>query len=726
MPGPRTAAVAIAWVSLLLGVCRVAGDTLTVLHTNGLEGRLRPGRYFDEERGGMARIVRLLRDANADGQALVLDGGNALGPDPISRMDRGRFFISLMDSAAYTAMVPGNHDLDYGSDSLAVRAREAPFAMLAANLRDSTGKVVTASHVVVERRGMRILLAGVMSPSLAEVLNPTRTAGVGIQDPGAALSQAFEGVADSVDLVIVLAHMPESEVVQLARGRSEVDLFVAGGPTRPLTKGGETHLVRLASGTWIASAPGRGAAVGRLDLLLDRGQGSGVTITEVRGALLPVDAELPESPQIRGLIDQQEWLFAREGQRPVAQLVAPVEDSHAFMAELARRAIRAEVGIVNYGALRPVRLHGSVRMSHIDTLVRYDDILVRVELTGKRLRQLVRDSESRQRSGQKLTIAGYDRDTHAIGGVPVEDGEVYRAATTGYLASGGDGYFGPAIRQTAVRHPELSMRGMAMAYLAAHPEPVAQLARRREAYRSWNIESRLAGSLSQVGLNDGAQQYGGVSLMTGRAALAWNTSLTTRLSRKSAASVVTGDVSTSYGRLRRDGDSDEAVDRVNLDLVYTRRRSSLSPYGGLSATTVWTAAPQQEHPLTLRGSAGVSARLSETALIRFGLGVERDILVDRYQAGLEVAPEARLDLPRGNAISSHGKLFFGAADPRALSMETYNSVVISVYGQLKATLDANLFLHWDDRVGETGLKSEIRFGLGYVWGGRWVPRGTWW
>ncbi|MFH1571232.1 MAG: 5'-nucleotidase C-terminal domain-containing protein [Gemmatimonadota bacterium] len=712
-----------AWLTLTwAGPAMPAGtETLTVLHTNDMVGRLGPGPYYDEVRGGMARLVRLLRAANADSQALVLDGGNALGPDPISQMDAGRFFVSLMDSAGYTALVPGNHGLNYGPDTLRARAREAGFPFLAANVT-AGGAPLLAASAVVQRAGLRILLTGAVSSGVSRVLNPLRARGLAVTDPVQAVAQVLAAVPpDSVDLVIALAYMPTEEALQLARALPRLNLIIAGDTERAPLKGGTTHLVELVSGTRIASTPGEGAAVGRLDLDLVRDAAGRVVIRDVRASLLPVTEDLPEDPEIVRLIEEQEWLFARAGERPVARLRGEVPESRQFLAEVMRRSMRAEVGILNYGAIRPIRLSGEVHMAHIDTLVRFDDILVRIAVSGARLKQLAADAAGRDKPGQKLAFSGYDPATQTIGGVPVEDGEAYSAATTAYLAGGGDGYFSPATYAGGVAHPELSLRDIAVGYLEAHPDPLARLAATRAEYRTWKATSRVTGSLTFTELNSRARRYGGISTMGGRNALAWNTSINSRLTRNAVASLTTADLRTSYGRVRQDGGSLEAADRISVDVVYTRREPKPSPFVAANATTVWTVPEAQDRPLTLRGSAGLSTRLGQKVTTRLGLGLERDFAAQRNQLGLEVAPEARLAVARGNTLNTSGKVFIGATEPRRLSAEWYNSLAISLRGNLRATVDANLFFHWDSKVDRVGLKSEMQMGVAYAWDGRWVP-----
>jgi len=705
---------------ILCAAATARGDILTVLHTNDLGGRLRPGAYHDETRGGMARLVRALRDLAADGDPLILDGGNALGPDPIAHMDGGRFFASLMDSAGYAAMVPGNHGLNYGPDTLAARAAAVDFAIVGANvLQDGTDEPLLTSHLIVERGGLRILVTGVVSPGLTRVLNPRRVTGLHLGDPGAALTAVLEQAADSADVVIALAHMPMAEAVALARAQPRVDVFVVGGSDRSPTKGGSTHSVELANGVRIVATPGEGSAIGRLDLEVTRDRQGRARVGHVTAELLELTVQLPADGGIARLIEEQEWLFELAGQREIVELRGVVPDSRQFLAELMRRALGAEAAFVNHGAIRPMRLAGTVRQAHIDTLVRFNDILVRLSLSGNELKRLAGEAAGRTKAGQKLSFSGYDPARHSIGGVPVEGGEQYSVVTTGYLASGGDGFLPAASYDAGVAHPELSLENIALGFLASQVNPMARLASTRAQYRTWKVTALMNGALTLTELNARAADYR-VPTMSGRDALAWRTSGHGRAVRASAASVVTADLRSTYGRVRQDGQSRESVDRVTADVVYTRREPVPSPFAGVNVSTVWSAPGAEERPLTMRGSAGLSTRLGPRASTRFGLAVERDFRASTSQVGLEIDPEARIPLSGGNVLRTNTKLFFGATETRKVSMQSYNSLNIALWGNLKATIDANLFLHWDNQVEKLGTKSEVQVGIGYAWGGRWA------
>ena len=698
--------------------------TLTVLFTNDLKGQLRPGPYFGEMRGGMARMVRLLRELDPRGDAVILDGGDALGPDPMAQLDGGRLFAALMDRAGYDAMVPGNHGLNYGIDTLVTRQREAGFPLVAANLVDvDSGEPLLTPSVILGRAGVRVLVTGVLPLETRRVINPITTAGIDITDPESALQEllATHQRGRDFDFAVVLAHMHPLQALQLAQNVGGIDLFIAGDNPTGDVRGASVELVRLASGARVVSAPQAGAGVGRVDVELAASMpdGTDLEVRSVSAVLIPVDDRVPDDPEVLRMIEAREEAYRSRGQSVVGTITEEIADSPQFVCDVMRHALGTEAGILNMGALRPTSLTGPVRVAQIDSLVRFDDQLVALSLTGEQLVTMAGESRRRPPAGQRLVFSGFDPAAEAVGGIPLQKQEEYSVAVTRYLASGGDDYFGPAAMADATVH-ELELGQVVTGFLARHPEPLRTLARARNLGSSWKSRTQFTNALTLTSLNEDAGLYKGVSSISGRDAMAWNAVVNARASRTTSRGAMALDVKSSFGQVRERDRFREAADRLDADLVYSLQRRQPAPFVAAAMNTVWTAPSGDERPLTLRGSAGVHSTVSKSLSARLGLGLERDFVEETNQVGLEVVPEYRRRLAGGNALNSKAKLFMSATESRKVSLQQFNSLVINFSGDLHITVDANFFFHWDNEVSEPALKSELQVGFGYVWDGKWV------
>lgn len=160
----------------------------------------------------------------------------------------------------------------------------------------------------------------------------------------------------------------------------------------------------------------------------------------------------------------------------MATINEEIVDSPQFISDLMRQTLETDVGVLNLGALRPRSLGGQVQLAQIDNLLRFDDQLVSVVVTGEQLLGMAGSSSQRTRSGQQLVFSDFDQDTEKVGGIALHKQEEYTVATTRYLASGGDDYFERSSESAAVIH-ELELSQAVSRFLASHPEPLRSLAR---------------------------------------------------------------------------------------------------------------------------------------------------------------------------------------------------------------------------------------------------------
>ena len=697
----------LACLLVFQGTARVGAEEIqrvTIFHTNDLEGRLLPSTYFDEPgRGGFARLVAML--GGADDRTLILDAGDALGESQLARFGQGALVAELMGRAGYTALAVGNHEFDYGLDTLRLRAQQMGCPLLGANI-EIPGETPLKKWVLIERAGLKVALTGLLSPAAQRVINPLRNPGLLIGDPSVALAEILPEMKEA-DYVIALVHMEEEEALGIAQAFPDLDLVLAGGFRSVAKKNAAPHQMQLASGTRVLSTPGRGAFVGRVDIELARTP-SGLEERQFDVCLLPLDESVAPDPQVEGMVRQQAEAYARSGEEIVGRLMGEVNDTPKLVTEVLRYALDAEVGMLNFGTLHGVGLAGEIALGDIRRLVRYDDYLVALDLKGGELVRLAAESKGRKKEGQRLVFAGYDPGKGKVNGRKLVLDETYRLATTVYLAEGGDGYF--ASRRLEDRGTDLPVLQQSI---------VDYVRQRREGPERdvvWKLRSKLNTALAWTGLSERASAYQDVSFLGGKSAMSWNALYEVQLNREMPSGRIENLLRSNYGQVRADGDFREAADRLQFDMTYKRETRQPAPFAALALNTVWTE--QDERPLNLRGSAGLHKVFGERAKVRFGLGLERDFAAGSNDLGLEILPEYKAEWGKTN-LSSSVKLFVGASQVRTVSLQQYNSLALHLHSDLHLTLDANFFAHRSDKVGAAGLKSELQAGLGYVWSDKW-------
>jgi 5'-nucleotidase len=235
--------------------------TLTVFHNNDGESNLVNAGSGLEDYGGVARFATVVADAkaavpngNRNGSILVSSGDNFLaGPEFNASIEDGVWYDAMaLDMLGYDAIQLGNHDFDFGPDTLAAFIGDGfsspgtpPY--IAANLDFSAEPALQAladdgvivASTVVEEDKETFGIVGVVTPNLPFISSPRDV----VVDPDltTVLQDAIdEFEADGVDQIILISHLQGvNEDIALAATLDGVDVMVAGGGDEVLANSGD-------------------------------------------------------------------------------------------------------------------------------------------------------------------------------------------------------------------------------------------------------------------------------------------------------------------------------------------------------------------------------------------------------------------------------------------------------------------------------------------------------
>jgi 2',3'-cyclic-nucleotide 2'-phosphodiesterase (5'-nucleotidase family) len=463
-------------------------DSLVVFHTNDTHAQLMPYtlKGGPPAGGAAARAALIGRVRGSDrARTLLLDAGDVFQGTPYFTFYRGRPDYTLMTRMGYDAGILGNHDLDDGPAAWRRAASEARFPLLSANLygaAESTwalGDSVSAedqkgarwvgrTKVPAEARlryltrrfkvltlpsGLRVALFGLVTADVATIVAVRPNGGVAVGDPVTVAKKLVPELRRQADVVIAVTHLGVEQDRKLAERVPGIDLIVGGHSHTPLQK---PILVHNATpngydGTVIVQAGSRGVWLGRTVLYLN-----GRTLTRYAGSLLPVNPADGEDASVLAFLKPLTDSMSVLMDRPVFRTTEPVPSSGLrdgetplgnFVADVARDAGQAEVGIVNSGGIRAPLPQGQITAGDIYSVVPFDNEVTVVTMPGWLLRQLLDFGARRlgkggfpQVSGVSFTIRGDHATDIKVGGRVLESERKYRVATIDFLISGGDGY----------------------------------------------------------------------------------------------------------------------------------------------------------------------------------------------------------------------------------------------------------------------------------------------
>jgi 5'-nucleotidase len=170
-----------------------------------------------EAGAGAADMVGLWQkefDYSQDGPFLVLSGGDMWTGPAVSTWFEGASMVQVMNAMGYDAAAPGNHEFDFGLDTLAYNIEEMDFPILGANIRyKSDGRIPTdigiQPYTLVEVSGVTVGVIGLAGTNTPQVTSPAIVAPFDFIDYEDALREIVPEVrAAGAEIIVVPTHRP--------------------------------------------------------------------------------------------------------------------------------------------------------------------------------------------------------------------------------------------------------------------------------------------------------------------------------------------------------------------------------------------------------------------------------------------------------------------------------------------------------------------------------------
>ncbi len=340
----------------------------------------------------------------------------------------------LLSLAGIDLGVPGNHDLDLGTATLARACdQEASFPVLAANVTDAPALAERCpAAVIVVARGVRIGCIGLTTPGQ---VHPEPYSRRRIADPVTTAAHLLPALRPLCDVLIVLSHLGLSlnqrSAVVSAAGDVELARSLPPGGVH-LIVGGHTHSAlneaglsaeNIVNGIPIGQAGKFGQFVGEVEIHI------GDTVEVVDARLhptldLPNDA-LFEQAHVQPLLAQIE----AQRQRVLGSVAADADLSADavrthfaagesalanFIADALVYGCRAAGHNVDLAIVDASSVHDGLQPGQVVTLgdwfgvMPFPDVVCLLRLTGRQLEALVRDNALRvERPGEPHTERGF-------------------------------------------------------------------------------------------------------------------------------------------------------------------------------------------------------------------------------------------------------------------------------------------------------------------------------
>jgi len=485
-----------------VGVAPLARDTiallsarplprLRIISTNDIHGALEPrpdasGRL----RGGAAYLATAIARAKLGCvspacETILLDGGDEFQGTPASNLAFGRPIVQLFNELGYAAGAVGNHEFDWGQDSLRARMREAKYALLAANVRDAQGRDITwiRDDTLVTRGALKIGVIGVATVLTPSTTRASNVSGLRFIDPVPVVDSLTRTLRSrGADYVIVVAHAGafcdrdgatacNGEIIEFARAlRQPVDAIVSG----------HTHSLVDATiaGIPVIQSRSSGTAFGVTDL------GPGLSSHHVYDVLPDtLAADSASAALVRAAVAR----VAPIVNRPIATIATDLVRTGTeyplgnLIADAMRVEGKGDVAVMNNGGIRANLRAGPATYGSLFEIQPFANVLYRLTVTGSALRdylaRLVDKRPNVHVSGVVITYDSTAAPGSRVRSAKLADGSMirpdgrYTIVLNDFMATGGDGL---GLGAGALKSEVLNIVDLdaLISYVRALPQPV--------------------------------------------------------------------------------------------------------------------------------------------------------------------------------------------------------------------------------------------------------------
>ncbi len=440
---------------------------LSFLHVTDLHGALLPGATDRATQrawgGGAVLAAHMARErAKNPGGTILTDGGDWMQGTPISNLRYGRPVIELMNRLGVDAAAIGNHEFDWGVDTLRARMAEAAFQPLGANWFDRATGVRAAGvapWTVVHRRGLEVGILGLCTESTPRTTMPQHVADFTFPDAAAVAAGLVDSMrAAGVDGFVVIGHLParqdssgaiSGELADVSR-RVEGELAILGGHSH-------NRVLGLVDGTPTVISGAHGTMIGRVDVTIDRRDRRPVA-GETRLAIVPTFADQvrPDASTaefVAGANARIEPITSRVlGDAPEALGRSRARDSALgnWITDAMRAATGVDIAFQNPGGIRAELEAGPVTVGDVYEVMPFDNQVMTVRLTGSQVLDVleagVGPTTCIQVSG--ITFA-FDPErprgervleARTADGARLDPARTYLVAANDFMTQGGDGF----------------------------------------------------------------------------------------------------------------------------------------------------------------------------------------------------------------------------------------------------------------------------------------------
>ena len=400
---------------------------LQILATSDTHGKFDPWDYAankEDASGSVAQqatAIKQLRTADT----LVIDAGDTIqgNSSQLFLEDDVHPMVAAMNAIGYDVWVTGNHEYNYGMDTLQKIMAEQNAKVLTGNVYAPDGTPLADGYTIIRKKDLKIGLIGMVTPNITrwDAVNLT---GWTVTNPVDECRKIIDQIKDQVDVLIGVMHMDTeneygvygSGVTDLANACPEFDVIIAAHGHKEIP-GEEIN------GVLVIENKNAGATMSEIHLQLQR-QWNGRWKVVGRSSESLQIAEYEADPELVALLAPYDERAKADAVIPIGELrggnMAPdnevenipspmVQDTALldFINEVQLYYTGAQVSATAMTSMTGQMREGTIRKCDLTSIYTYENTLYKLQMNGAQLRDYMEWSAAFFKTWQPgdLTIA---------------------------------------------------------------------------------------------------------------------------------------------------------------------------------------------------------------------------------------------------------------------------------------------------------------------------------
>lgn len=397
---------------------------IKILQTTDVHGNFFPYNFITRTpwKGSLARVATVIDSVRASAgkeNVVLIDNGDILQGQPTvyyyNFIDTVSPHIAsrIYDFLQYDAATIGNHDVETGHHVYDRWIAQTSTPILGANVVCAeSGEPYLTPYIVIERQGVKIAILGLLTPAIPAWLPENLWSGLRFEDMEECAEKWIKIIKEkeSPDLIVGLFHSGydytrqtgdyhENASLQIAKNIPGFDVVFMGHDHQRFNK-----VVANASGdSVVVINPANNAnAVALVDVTLQKNADGKVALKHISGKLIDTEDIAPDA----AFMNEFSGDYAKVDEfvsRPIGVAEGEFSSHDAFFGpsafiDLVHR-LQLDITGADISFAAPLSFDatikkGSVRVSDMFNLYKYENLLYTMRMTGKEIKDYLEESYS--------------------------------------------------------------------------------------------------------------------------------------------------------------------------------------------------------------------------------------------------------------------------------------------------------------------------------------------